>query len=90
MISKKMLIILLSLSVYNADASKLSKFLNKMDEEQKQKESQELRQDMNFNDFAFRLNERYVDNKGQHCRDYEFRGRSNPYKHGFLTACDDR
>ncbi|WP_420798057.1 hypothetical protein [Legionella quateirensis] len=70
--------------------SKLSKFLNKMDNEQKQRDAQEWQQDMNFGDFVFRLQQRYTDNHGQQCRDYEFRGRSNPYKHGYYTVCDDR
>lgn len=88
---KKIIVILLvSLCVSTGYASKLSKFLNKIDEDQKNQQAQELRQDMSFNDFAFRLKERYVDNHGQHCRDYEFRGRSNPYKHGYFTVCDDR
>lgn len=91
MIKKIMTILLVSLCfVSTGYSSKLSKFLNKMDADQKQQEAQELQRDMSFPDFAFRLQERYVDKQGQHCRDYEFRARSNPYKHGYLTVCDER
>jgi tyrosyl-tRNA synthetase len=90
-IVKKILVILLiSLCCVPGYTSKLSKFLNKMDNEQKQRDAQEWQQDMNFGDFVFRLQQRYTDNHGQRCRDYEFRGRSNPYKHGYYTVCDDR
>lgn len=88
---KKIIVILLmSFFVSTGYSSKLSQFLNKMDENQKRQQAQELQQDMNFSDFAFRLKERYVDKQGQQCRDYEFRGRSNPYKHGYYTVCDER
>lgn len=95
---KKIVVILLvSLCIGTGYASKLSKFLDKMDSDQKQqaaqqrqREAQEMQRDMNFADFAFRLQQRYTDNRGQRCRDYEFRARSNPYKHGYLTVCDER
>ncbi len=87
---KIMMIFLVTLCVNTSYASKLSKYLNKVDADQRAQQAQELRQDMNFNDFAFRLKERYADDHGQHCRDYEFRGRSNPYKHGYFTVCDER
>lgn len=73
-----------------ANASKLSKYLHKMDENQRQREAQEWQQDMDFANYAFRLQQRYVDEHGQQCRDYEFRGRSNPYIHGMYTVCNDR
>ncbi|MCL5271917.1 MAG: hypothetical protein M1486_01090 [Gammaproteobacteria bacterium] len=88
--NKLLVILFVSLCFFNAHASKLSKFLNKMDEDQKQRDIQEWQQDMNFGDFVFRLQQRYTDNHGQRCRDYEFRARSNPYKHGFFTVCDER
>lgn len=76
------------LCVSTGYSSKLSTFLNKVDEDQKRQEAQELQQDMNFGDFSFRLQKRYVDDQGQHCRDYEFRARSNPYRHGYYTVCE--
>lgn len=94
---KVILILLVSLCTSNVYTSKLSKYLNKMDDKQKQQaaqqrqmEAQEMQQDMNFADFSFRLQQRYIDNQGQRCRDYEFRARSNPYKHGYMTVCDER
>ncbi|AOW58730.1 TPA: hypothetical protein JBB06_11885 [Legionella pneumophila subsp. pneumophila] len=94
---KIMVFVLLAMVCSAGFTSKLSKFLNKMDAEQKQRDAEqkqrdarELQQDMNFGDYAFRLKERYVDDRGQRCRDYEFRGRSNPYRHGYFTVCDDR
>lgn len=89
MVRKIIVILLVFLCVSTGYSSKLSKFLNKIDEDQKRHEAQELQQDLNFNDFAFRLKERYRDNQGQNCRDYEFRARSNPYKHGYFTVCDE-
>lgn len=88
---KKITIILLMFLMVGAGySSKLSKFLNKMDADQKQQEAQEFQRDMNFGDFVFRLQQRYTDNRGQRCRDYEFRARSNPYQHGYYTVCDER
>lgn len=84
------LVLLLSICATGVYSSKLSKFMNKMEAQENQRAAQEWQQDMNFADFAFRLQQRYVDNHGQNCRDYEFRGRSNPYKHGYMTVCDDR
>ena len=89
-VKKIIVILLVSLCVGTGYSSKLSKFLNKMDDDQKQKTAQEWQRDMNFADFAFRLQERYVDKHGQQCRDYVFRARSNPYKHGYFTVCDER
>ncbi|MGQ3889174.1 hypothetical protein ACQUW5_09110 [Legionella sp. CNM-1927-20] len=71
-------------------ASKLSKYLNKMDAQDRARQEREWQQDMNFNDFAFRLDKRYRDERGQYCRDYIFRARSNPYRHGYYTVCDER
>jgi hypothetical protein len=71
-------------------ASKLSKFFKDMDNKERERQEQEWRQDMNFNDFSFRLEKRYVDNQGQRCRDYVFRARSNPFRHGYYTVCDER
>lgn len=62
---KKIIVFVLLTVVCSAGfTSKLSKFLNKMDAEQKQRDAQEWQQDMNFGDYAFRLKERYVDDRG--------------------------
>lgn len=71
-------------------ASKLSKFFNKMEAQEQARQEREWAQDMNFNDFVFRLEKRYTDDQGQQCRDYDFRARSNPYRHGYYTVCDER
>ncbi|MDI9819636.1 MULTISPECIES: hypothetical protein [unclassified Legionella] len=88
---KKIAVILIAamfLSIGNA--SKLSKFLDKMEEKNKARQAREWQQDMEFSDFVFRLDKRYTDERGQHCRDYVFRARSNPYRHGYYTVCDER
>lgn len=72
------------------EASKLSKYLKKMDAEEKARQEQEWRNDMNFADLSFRLDKRYTDERGQTCRDYQFRARSNPYRHGYYTVCEER
>lgn len=90
-VGQKIIVLLMLLFCVNgAYSSRLSKFLNKMDAEQKQRDAQEWQQDMNFADFVFRLQRRYVDERGEACRDYEFRARSNPYRHGYYTVCDER
>lgn len=80
----------MSIFLPTVHASKLSKFLNKMEEKERARQEREWQQDMNFADFAFRLDKRYMDDQGQNCRDYIFRARSNPYRHGYFTVCDDR
>jgi hypothetical protein len=87
---KLFFILFISLVCSMAHASKLSKFFKDMDQKDRARQEQEWRQDMNFNDFTFRLEKRYTDNRGQNCRDYEFRARSNPFRHGYYTVCDDR
>ncbi len=88
---KKIIFILLISSFFSITyASKLSKFFKDMDKKDQERQEQEWRQDMNFNDFTFRLEKRYSDNRGQNCRDYEFRARSNPFRHGYYTVCDER
>jgi hypothetical protein len=90
MTKKYFLFITLTLFLIVGNASKLSKYLNKMDNEERARQEQEWRGDMNFNDFSFRLDKRYTDRRGQRCRDYLFRSRSNPYRHGYYTVCDER
>lgn len=88
MTKKIIVILLMSLCISVGYSSKLSKFLNKLDEEQKQRDAREWQQDMNFGDFVFRLQKRYSNERGRHCRDYEFRSRSNPFRHGYYSVCD--
>ena len=78
------------LAVPLAHGSKFSKFIHKMDAEEKARQQQEWQQDMNFSDISFRLNRRFVDNRGESCREYIFRSRSNPFRHGEYMVCDER
>lgn len=71
-------------------ASKLSHYLHKQEAKDQAQQEQEVRSDMNFADFNFRLSKRYVNERGERCRDYEARSRSNPYRHGYYTVCDER
>ncbi|WP_454782097.1 hypothetical protein [Legionella sp. WA2022007384] len=88
---KKIILLLLITSIFSVGhASKLSKFLKQMDEEDRARQEREWQQDMNFGDFSFRLDRRYSDDHGQRCRDYKFRSRSNPFRHGYYTVCDER
>ena len=88
---KKFLFLLaISLCLSVSHASKFSKYLNKVDENDRAQQEREWREDMNFADFSFRLDKRYTDGRGQRCRDYVFRSRTNPYRHGFYSVCDER
>lgn len=87
---KFLLLLAVSLCLSVSHASKLSKYLNKVDENDRAQQEREWREDMNFADFSFRLDKRYTDGRGQRCRDYVFRSRSNPYRHGFYSVCDER
>jgi hypothetical protein len=87
---KIIFMLVLSLFLALSHASKLSKFLNEMDKKDQERHVRELQQDMDFKDFVFRLEKRYVDEHGAQCRDYEFRARSNPFRHGYYTVCDER
>lgn len=78
-------------------ASKLSHHIHKMEERERVREERErsqdadlMRQDMNFPDFSFRSDRKYINDRNERCRDYVFRSRSNPYRHGFYTVCDER
>ena len=73
-----------------AYASKLSRYMDKVDAEQQAQQQREWQQDMNFPDLAFRLDRRFIDDQGQRCRAYVFRARSNPYRHGQYIVCDER
>jgi|GEM_PF-5299826 len=83
-------LLLISLCFSVAYGSKLSKYLNKLDAEEKARMQHEWQQDMNFADMSFRLDRRYVRGQGDNCRDYVFRSRSNPYRSGAYTVCDER
>lgn len=87
---KVILLIIASMVFSTAHASKLGKFIHNLQEKQKAQQQREWQQDMNFADFDFRLDRRYMANNGQSCRDYVFRARSNPYRYGRLTVCDER
>lgn len=88
---KKIVILLIAATFLSVGyASKLSKYLNKMEADSRAQQEREWQQDMNFADFSFRLDKRYVDDRGQRCRDYVFRARSNPYRQGYYTVCDER
>ncbi|WP_454784465.1 hypothetical protein [Legionella sp. WA2024007413] len=88
---KKIILLLIITSFVSVGhTSKLSKFLKQMDEEDRVRQEREWQQDMNFGDFSFRLDKRYTDDHGQRCRDYKFRSRSNPFRHGYYTVCDER
>lgn len=87
---KILVILLLSYLASFAHASKLSKFINKQKAHAKERNQQELRQDMDFADFSFRKQKRYVNERGEQCREYSMRSRSNPYRHGLYTVCNER
>lgn len=88
---KKIVFLLLISCLFSvAHASKLSKFFKDLDKEDRARQEREWQQDMNFGDFSFRLDRRYSDDHGQRCRDYKFRSRSNPFRHGYYTVCDER
>lgn len=87
---KTIVLIIMSLVFTSVYASKLSHYFKKMEEDDRANQERELQQDMNFADFAFRLDKRYTDENGERCRDYVFRSGSNPYRHGYFTVCDER
>ena len=71
-------------------ASKLSHHIHKMKERERSQDADLMRQDMNFPDFSFRSDRKYRNDRNEKCRDYVFRSRTNPYRHGFYTVCDER
>lgn len=88
---KKIIIFIFAFLFISASyGSKLSKFIRKMDEKEKVRQQQEWQNDMNFADAAFRLDRRYSSDDGEACRDYIFRSRSNPYRHGHYIVCEER
>ncbi|MBN9230731.1 MAG: hypothetical protein BGO90_13785 [Legionella sp. 40-6] len=87
---KKFLFTLLLVLMSSSQASKLSKYFKDMEKEQNARAAYEWQQDMNFPDMSFRLERRYLDEQGQRCRSYIFRSRSNPFRHGYYTVCDER
>ena len=87
---KIILIIFATMFVSVTHGSKLSKFLHNMNEKQRAQQQREWQQDMNFADLDLRLDRRYQGNNGQSCRDYVFRARSNPFRYGRYTVCDER
>lgn len=86
---KYALIILFTFILIPLHASKLSHFLHKHHEREKAREQKEFQQDMNFSDYSFRLERRYTERNGEQCRVYQFRSRSNPYRHGKFSVCEE-
>lgn len=87
---KKILFILLvSLSFSTSYASKLSKYIKKSEARNHAQQQREWQQDMNFADLDFRFDRRYIDENKQSCREYVFRARSNPYRSGRYTVCEN-
>ena len=68
-------------------ASKLSRFIHKANEREREAKARQLREDMNFADYDFRLQRSFTGQNGERCRLYTFRSHSNPYKHGDYSVC---
>lgn len=83
-------ILILSFIASVSYASKLSHYIHKHNDREKARQHQELQQDMDFSDFSFQLEKRYIDDRGERCRDYRFRSRNTPFRHGYLTVCNER
>ena len=87
----KLVVIFLSiLVVTSVHASKLSKFLNDMDARENARVERERKEDLNFSDYAFKLDRRFQGSHGDSCREYVARSRSNPFKSGRYIICDGR
>ena len=87
----KFFIILLSmLALTSVNASKLSKFMNDMSAREHARAEKERKQDLNFGDYAFKLKRRFESPQGGSCREYVARSRSNPFRSGSYTICDER
>ena len=87
-VRKKILSVGLALLMVSpAYSSQLSRYVHRIDAEQRERQAQEWAQDMNFNDLVFRLERRFEENS-RVCRSYEFRSRSNPYRAGHYVVCD--
>lgn len=88
---KKLLVFILTFLAFSSvTASKLSHYVDKTNARNRAQQQQETQQDMNFADFAFRIENRYINDNGERCRDYQAVSRSNPYRHGIFTVCDSR
>lgn len=73
-----------------ANASKLSKYLNKIEAKEKARKERHIKEDMNFSNFSFRFKRQFTDRNGHHCREYDVRSKSNPYRFGEYIVCDER
>ncbi|GGI86791.1 hypothetical protein GCM10007966_14310 [Legionella impletisoli] len=60
-----------------------------MEARDKARKENEIKQDMNFSDFAYKYERRFTNAKGESCREYTFRSKSNPYLHGTHTICNE-
>lgn len=88
---KKIIILLIILmSVSTVYGSKFSAYLRKHEAREQSRQTLELQQDMNFKDFVFSFQRRFVNEQGQRCRDYIARSRTNPYRHAQYRVCDER
>lgn len=86
---KKLAIILMGiLCISTTEASRLTAHFKREKERERVEEANTWRQDMNFPDFTFRLEKRYIDERGEKCRDYVFRSKSDAFRHGYYTVCD--
>jgi len=85
---QSLLALLISAIAFNGYGSKLSHFLKKHKEREKARQQRQIQKDMNFADFVFRLEEKYMNQKGEHCRVYISKSRSNPYLHGTYVVCE--
>lgn len=88
--NKAIVIFLSFLVVTSVHASKLSKFFNDMDARENARVERERKEDLNFSDYAFKLDKRYQSPQGDSCREYVARSRSNPFKSGRYIICNGR
>lgn len=88
---KKLSIVILSVffTFTIAEASQLSRWLEKQEQKSQQREAEQRAKDLDFADYDFRLQP----NDGSspnNCRNYSFRAHKDPYKHGTFMVCYDQ
>ncbi len=77
-------------SIPFVNASQMSRSIHEHNDHAMERQQIELQQDMNFKDYIFRPIRHYADGRGGRCRDYAIQSRSNPYRHGHYSICDER
>lgn len=90
------MLILMMLSIcFVAESSKLSHFFHKQNEKERAAAAKEqeafqrqTQEDMQVTDMTFRFIRRYTNEKGEPCRDYDFRSRKNPFLYGTYHICN--